>query len=550
MKKILTLCCILLLGASIWAQENASSTDITCPKMESGAQCQLMTEISALHQELSQLRNDVLTLRQDMLTLMSNQEESEFLAKLSNAISTLDGLLWGWPLIILLGAAHLWMTLRLKFIQRYIPLGIKLSVAKDDSGTGEISQFGALAIALAATIGTGNIIGVATAIVKGGPGAVLWCWIFGVLGIATKYAESLISVKFRIHDTDGKTHGGAMYAIERGMNCKSLAIMFAAFTIIASFGIGNMTQSNAIAENMIKTLNVAPESIAAWKGYIGLAEAALIAAVVMGGLKAVSRLCEALVPFMAAFYVIGCIIVLCICNDFVWSAIKLICTEAFSMRAVTGGALGTVMMIALRYGVARGLFSNESGLGSAPIVAANAKTKNAVRQALISSTGTFWDTVIICAMTGICVISAVLKSTNGVVPNWGTFNAPELTSEAFANIPVVGKYILMIALIIFAYTTILGWFCYGSEACHYLGGKWGMPIFRVLFVICIFLGAVCELDMVWNISDLGNGLMAIPNIIAIFALSKVIISESQKYLWSGNINAIDPDCAKIDCEAN
>ncbi|MBR0460035.1 MAG: sodium:alanine symporter family protein [Victivallales bacterium] len=532
MKKICLLMCMMLVLCQLplFAQEK-----------ESGAPTR--SEMAELKAEISSLKDELHSLHDDVKQLLQEQAKDTFMDKLGSLITSFDDLLWGWPLIILLGAAHIFLTFRLRFIQRYIPLGVRLSVTRDDSSSGDISQFGALSIALAATIGTGNIIGVATAIVKGGPGAVMWCWLFGVLGIATKYSEALLSVKYRVRDAEGLTHGGPMYAIERGMKNKPLAIMFAVFTVIACFGIGNMTQSNAVAENMVKTLGVAQEAIPTWKGYIGLAETVLIAIVVMGGLKAVSRLCEALVPFMAAFYVIGCIIVMIICGAYVFPAIKLIVSEAFSLRAVTGGALGTAMMIALRYGVARGLFSNESGLGSAPIIAANARTRNAVRQALISSTGTFWDTVIICAMTGICVIAAMLKKNGGVEPVWSEFSAPALTSGAFEYIPVIGKYILMVALVIFAYTTILGWYCYGEQAFHYLGGKWGLPIFRVIFVIAIFFGAVCSLDMVWNISDIGNGLMAIPNLICLFALSKVLVSETNAYLWHGDINKKDPECS-------
>lgn len=547
MKKSLILIGIFAICISLFAQDATITPE---PVVESTAPATVIapaTDASDVITEIQIMKDDLEEIKGMLKAMVKEQSENAFIDGLNSFIVTFDDLLWGWPMIILLGAAHIFLTIRLRLIQRYIPLGVKLSVTKDDSASGEISQFGALAIALAATIGTGNIIGVATAIVKGGPGAVLWCWLFGILGIATKYAESLISVKFRVKDADGVTHGGAMYAIERGMNCKSLAIMFAIFTSIACFGIGNMTQSNAIAENMVKTLNVTSDLAPTWKAYIGLAEAVLIACVVMGGLKAVSRLCETLVPFMAAFYVIGCITVLCMCHSFILPAIRLIIVEAFSSRAVTGGALGTAMMIALRYGVARGLFSNESGLGSAPIVAACARTRNSVRQALISSTGTFWDTVIICAMTGISVVASQLKLNGGEIPKWSNFSAPELTSTAFSFIPGVGKYILMIALIVFAYTTILGWYCYGEQAFHYLGGKWCMPIFKTLFVIAIFCGAVCSLDMVWNISDIGNGLMAIPNIIALFALSGVIVAETKKYLWTkGGIDQIDPDCISTE----
>lgn len=526
-----------------------------------------------------------------------------FVNGLSSVIEVVDGWLWGWPLLILLGACHIFLTLRLKFIQRYIPLGIRLSLVPDKSEKGEISQFGALSIALAATIGTGNIIGVSTAIVKGGPGAVFWCWLFGVFGIATKYAEGVASVKFRIHDADGKSHGGPMYAMERGMKCKWLAVLFAVFTIGACFGIGNMVQSNAVSKNAVDTFSC----LQPW--HVGLAEAVLIGVVVFGGLKWISRLCETLVPFMALLYVAGCLLVIASCHSYFGPAVKLILADAFSAKAVGGGFLGTMMMMALRFGVARGLFSNESGLGSAPIVAANAKTLNPVRQALISSTGTFWDTVIVCAMTGLAVVSsglaarddaavlppdapaavvsmisvsaadaeavaeevvavaaapeddaadalavfrkhaaaaAAAPATAGRVEYWGEFEAQHLIQGAFAHIPRAGKYVLLISLIIFAYTTILGWYCYGVQAIHYLGGRIGMMVFRPLFIAGIFFGAVFPLNMVWNFSDIANGLMAIPNIISLFALSGVIAAETSKYLWHGDIGTPDPECVGGD----
>lgn len=449
----------------------------------------------------------------------------------SNAVKEVNSFLWGAPLIILLVGVHLYMTFRLKFIQRYIPLGIKLSIAKDNDSNGEISQFGALAIALAATIGTGNIIGVATAIVSGGPGAVFWCWLCGIFGIATKYAESLLSIKYRIKDADGKPHGGPMYAIERGMGIKWLAVLFAIFTVLASFGLGNLTQSNAVAKFTEKTFHLSEY----WTGAIVMI---LIALVVIGGVQWISRLCSVLVPFMAVIYVIGCVIVLCLCAGTVFPAIKLIVTEAFSARAITGGFFGSMIMLAMRYGIARGLFSNESGLGSAPIVAASAKTRNPVRQALISSTGTFWDTVCVCALTGITLVAAVLKFNPNVnfMKDFDADNADVLAEIAFNNIPKCGLILLTIALVIFAMTTILGWFCYGEQAIHYLGGRKAMLSYRLIFVAFIYLGAISKLDLVWNLSDIANGLMAIPNIICIFALSGIVVAETKRYLKDGSID--------------
>ena len=459
--------------------------------------------------------------------------------RIADWISSVDSFIWGPPLLVLLVGCHIFLTFYLKFIQRYVFLGIRLSVRNDSGANGDISQFGALAIALAATIGTGNIIGVGTAIVCGGPGAVFWCWLCGVFGIATKYAEGVLAVKYRIVDTDGMIRGGPMYAIERGMKCKWLAVLFSAFTLLACCGIGSMTQSNAVAETVQKTF-----STPMWA--TGAVEALLILLVVIGGLKFISKVCGALVPSMAVLYVLGCFVIIGRNASTLLPAIRLIVTEAFSTKAVGGGFLGVAMMTAIRYGVARGLFSNESGLGSAPLIAASAKTANPVRQALISSTGTFWDTVCICALTGIALVSTVLKLTPN--PDFSKFSASELAFNAFQRIPYVGKYILAVCLSIFAYTTILGWFCYGRQAIHYLGGKRMFQVFRVVYIPLVFCGAVVSLPTVWNISDIANGLMVIPNAVCLLWLCKVVKSETAKYLWTGKIDDPDPDCVKVNRE--
>ena len=459
--------------------------------------------------------------------------------RIDSWISALDSFIWGPPLLVLLLGCHVFLTFYLKFIQRYVFLGVRLSVRNDSGAEGDISQFGALAIALAATIGTGNIIGVGTAIVFGGPGTVFWCWLCGVFGIATKYAEGVLAVKYRIIDADGMIRGGPMYAIERGMNCKWLAVLFSVFTLLACCGIGSMTQSNAVAETIHKTF-----SAPMWT--IGLAEAMLILLVVIGGLKFISKVCGALVPAMAFLYVLGCFIIIGRNASAILPAVRLIVTDAFSMKAVGGGFLGVAMMTAIRLGVARGLFSNESGMGSAPLIAASAKTANPVRQALISSTGTFWDTVCICALTGISLVSTALKLSPS--PDFSKFTAPELAFNAFERIPYAGKYILAVCLSIFAYTTILGWFCYGRQAIHYLGGIRLFQVFRVAYIPLVFLGAVVSLRTVWNISDIANGLMVIPNVICLLWLCRVVKAETAKYLWTGKIDEPDPDCVRINQE--
>lgn len=317
---------------------------------------------------------------------------------LNDILEQISGFLWGWPMIILLLGTHLFLTIRLRFPQRKIFTAIKLSVQKDKNATGDVSQFGALATALAATIGTGNIIGVATAVALGGPGAVLWCWLTGVFGISTKYAEGLLAVKYRIKTKHGKMLGGPMYALERGLGWKWMAVAFALFTACASFGIGCTVQANAISTLTHESYSISPV-------ITGAVVCLLTAAVILGGVKSIAKVCGMLVPFMAIFYVLGCIYILFVNGNYVWPALQLICTSAFTPEAAGGGFVGTSVMMAARFGIARGLFSNESGLGSAPIVAAAAQTRNPVRQALVSSSGTFWDTVVICALTGLVIVS-------------------------------------------------------------------------------------------------------------------------------------------------
>ena len=436
--------------------------------------------------------------------------------------------IWSWPMIILLLGTHIFMTIRTKGIQRKLGTAIKLSVTRDPGAEGEVSQFGALATALASTIGTGNIIGVGTAIALGGPGAVLWCWLTGVFGIATKYSESLIAVKYRVKTKDGRMQGGAMYALERGLHMKWLALLFAFFGAFASFGIGCATQVNAIATVCKANLGV-PEWV------VGVVVAALTALVIFGGIQSIARVCEKLVPFMAAFYVVGCIIILVINRDFLWPAVKTICTLAFQPGAAAGGLVGSGIMMAMRYGIARGLFSNESGMGSAPIAAAAAQTRNPVRQALVSSTGTFWDTVVVCLMTGLVLVSSIMKNPSidmGRITDGGI-----LTTLAFGQIPVIGPVILVVGMISFAYSTVLGWSYYGERCVEYFIGKKGLIPYRVLYVAVAVLAPVVALDLVWTVADTLNALMAIPNLVAILLLSGVIVKETDKY-----INDLDKKC--------
>ena len=442
---------------------------------------------------------------------------NDFLSELSN-------LLWGWPMIILLLGTHLFLTIRLRFPQRHIFKAIRLSVKKDPDATGDVSQFGSLATALAATIGTGNIIGVATAIALGGPGAVLWCWLTGVFGISTKYAEGLLAIKYRQKTANGKMLGGPMYALEKGLGWKWLAVLFALFTAIASFGIGNTVQANAIA-------TVAHDSYSISPYLTGAFVCLLTGAVVLGGVKSIARVCSMLVPFMAALYVLGCIYILFVNAAYLWPALQLICRAAFSPEAAGGGFVGSTVMMAARFGIARGLFSNESGMGSAPIVAAAAQTRNPVRQALVSSSGTFWDTVVICALTGLVVVSSVIA-----YPDIDFSNGATLTKDAFSKIPYIGRPLLTFGLLTFAFSTILGWCYYGERAVEYLKGKKWVTGYRILYIAAVFVGSVMNLAVVWNLADCMNALMAIPNLLSLLFLNGIIVHETRKYLWRGRID--------------
>lgn len=462
----------------------------------------------------------------------------------SNILDEISSVLWGYPLIILLVGTHLYLTIRLKFPQRKILTAIKLSVAKDKDGDGDVSQFGALATALAATIGTGNIIGVGTAIALGGPGAVFWCWITGVLGIATKYGEGLLAVKYRRVSDRGHMIGGPMFALEYGLKAKWAGVLFSLFTCFAAFGIGSTVQANAITTLATDVVGVSP-----WVS--GAVITLLVGLVVVGGIKSIAKVCTALVPIMAVLYVIGCIILMCLNAEYVWPAIKLICTAAFTPEAAGGGFVGSTVLIAARYGIARGLFSNESGLGSAPIVAASAKTKNPVRQALVSSSGTFWDTVIICAITGIVIVSSVLSYVDTTVVDdtalgsmfgklleaySANMDGGTLTKMAFNKIPVIGGPVLLFGLTTFAFTTILGWNVYSARAVEYVFGYKGVKYWVWIHLVAVFAGSVISLNTVWTLADIANGLMAIPNLIALLLLSKVLVADTDKYLWGGRLD--------------
>ena len=435
-------------------------------------------------------------------------------------VSVVNGVVWGPVMLCLLVGTHVFLTLRTGFIQKKTITAIKLSVTPDSEAAGDVSGFGALATALAATIGTGNIVGVATAVGLGGPGAVFWVWMTGLFGMATKYGEAILAVKYRVRAKDGSFIGGPMYALERGMGQKWLGVLFAVFTAIACFGIGNMTQGNSIAESVLNTFGIP-------KVATGAVLCVLTGLVILGGVNSISKVCEKLVPLMAGFYILGCLIILVMNASYIPATFATIVKAAFNPAAAGGGFVGITMMQCIRYGVARGLFTNESGLGSAPIVDACAATRNPARQALISMSGVFWDTIVVCLMTGLVLVSCIIKDPVGMDGLVGA----NLTSGAFGTIPTVGPIVLTIGLITFAWSTILGWSYYGERAWVYLTGIGSIKPFRVAWTITVFVGCVAALDVVWNVADTLNACMAFPNLVALLGLSGVIASETKKYVY-------------------
>lgn len=462
----------------------------------------------------------------------------QFLETFSTGLKAADAFLWGPPLLILLLGTHLFYTIRLCFIQKYLGTAFKLVVQKDDQIDGNVAPFAALAVALASTIGTGNVVGVATAIVLGGPGAVFWCMVTGVFGMATKYAESLLAVKYRIKDKEGVVHGGPMYVIARGLRQKWLAVIFCIVAGIAVLGTGNLVQSNAIAVIVNKTFGVAP-----WIS--GLIFSILVGLVIMGGLQSIARVCTCLVPLMSGIYLAGCLTLLFMNRGFLVESVEVILKSAFAPRAAFGGVAGYGFMLAARYGIARGLFSNEAGMGSEPIVAATARTRNAVRQGLVSYTGTFC-TIIICAMTGLVIVSCALAYPESVSLKDNSI----LTQSCFEQIPYVGKYLLAFAIFAFASTTLIGWFYYGEECLRYLvKTPWILAGYKVFYTLIAFLGAIGSLSVVWDFANFSNGLMVIPNVISLILLQKVVVAETKKYLWSNRLDEKNPRCVNANSPA-
>ena len=431
-----------------------------------------------------------------------------------NLIKSINNFVWGIPLPLLLLGTHLYFTVKLKGVQKHIKKSIKLSVSSEDEAAGDISSFAALSATLAATIGTGNIVGISTAIALGGPGALFWCWLTGLFGMATSYAECYLGVLYRRKTSDGSYIGGPMYALEYGLNKKWLAVLFSYLTLIASFGVSCSTQARAVTETAHSLWNL-PEYA------VGMTVAVLVGLVIIGGVKSIGKICSRLVPAMGFFYIGGCLIILVLNYKYLLPAINLIIKSAFIPSklpaAVAGGFIGSTIRTAARYGIARGLFTNEAGLGSAAIAAAGAKVSSPSRQALVSMSATFWDTVVMCAITGLVIVSNLLKNPSSVAG----YSFTEFTTAAFAAIPF-GRICLGLSLIAFAVATLIGWSYFGEKAVEYLFGKSGIGTYQICYIVMIFIGSVMTLDLVWELTDLVNAGMVIPNLICLILLRKKI----------------------------
>lgn len=425
-------------------------------------------------------------------------------------IKNLNHFLWNGPMLVLLMATHLFLTFRLRFIQKKIFKGIRLSTKPSSDTKGETSSFAALATTLAATLGVGNIVGVSTAVVLGGPGAILWIWLTGFLGMATTYAECYLGVHFRQKAKDDTYSGGPMYVLEKGLHSKPLAVIYCLLTLVASYGVGCSTQANSITDVTTNLFGLSPYPV-------GIITAIITGLVIIGGIKSIGKLCMRLVPAMGAFYVLACMVLIVMNKDYVLPAISLIFRSAFVPTAVVGGFIGSSIRAAARYGIARGLFSNEAGIGTAAIAAASAKTDSPHNQALVSMSATFWDTVVMCGVTGIVIISNVLKNPESVKGA----SASALTTIAFEQLPF-GGYILGFCIIAFALATLIGWSYFGEKAVVYLFGKDGMKTYKVCYIVMVFIGSILSLEFVWELSDLINAFMIFPNVLTIWLLFKVI----------------------------
>lgn len=432
----------------------------------------------------------------------------------SSVINILNRLLWNGPLLFLLCATHLLFTIRLGFPQKHTFHAIKLSVSSENTGNGKnLSGFATLATTLAATLGTGNIVGVSTAIAYGGAGALFWCWVTGIFGMATAYAECYLSVLFRHKQADGTYVGGPMYVLEKGLHSKFLGGFYALCTLFAAFGVGCTTQASAITDATSSTWHISPH-------LVGIAVALAAGSVIVGGIKSIGSFCTKVVPVLGFLYVSACLFLLWKNASFIPTALSVVLQNAFSKKAVTGGLLGGTFMIAARYGIARGLFTNEAGIGTAAIAAGASETNNPARQGLISMTAVFWDTVVMCALTGLVIITNLLcrpESVNG-------FSKAGLTSAAFTAFPIGGTTFLTVTLIAFAIATLIGWCYFGEKGAEYLFGEKGIRTYHLFYIVMIYIGAIIPMDLVWGMTDVINGIMVLPNILALLALQKRILS--------------------------
>ena len=447
------------------------------------------------------------------------------ITQFQSTLNAISGFVWGWPLMILLIGTGTWFTFLLRGLQfTLLPHALWLAFIKrrETTGLGDISHFQALMTALAATVGTGNIVGVATAIAVGGPGAVFWLWLTGLVGMVTKYSEALLAVKFRVTASNGTMAGGPMYYIEKGLGQKWLAVIFACLTVVASFGIGNMTQANAVSEGLFNTYGINPRDT-------GAVLTVLSGLVLLFGIKGIARCTSVLVPFMILFYLATTIGVLVMNAKAIPSVISLILQHAFTPTAATGGFTGAVLSQTIRVGLARGLFSNESGLGSAPIAAAAARTSHPVVQALVSMTQTFIDTIVVCSMTALVILTSGVWTQTG--PDGKGLTGALLSSTAFSSAyGEWGGQLSTIALVLFAWSTLIGWGYYGEKALQYLAGDKAIPVYRTIFVSAVYLGCVLRLETVWTLSDIFNGLMALPNLVALLILSPLVARETRAYI--------------------
>lgn len=427
-------------------------------------------------------------------------------------------------LVLLLFGTHLYFTVRLGVIQRKLPLGIWLSFTKDSSEIlteNEVSPYSALATALAATIGTGNIIGISAAIAIGGPGAVFWCWLTGFLGVATCYAESFLAVRYKVRDANGRSAGGPMYVLEHRLGKKWLAVLFSVFTVLASFGMGSSVQAYSIRAAAEELVSVSPH-------LVGIMTAVLAGVIMIGGRQTIAKVCTWLVPFMSILYLGGCLWLIVKNKELLPQTVAVIFRTAFCGEAAVGGAAGGAVMTAVRVGVARGLFTNEAGLGSIPMAAASSGSRDAVRQGLVSMTGPFWDTVVMCAVTGIATVGSILENPE----YYAGIPADKICFAAFAQLPAYGGELLAVSLALFAFATIIGWNVYGVTAVRYLAGEKGVSIYQVCYMLSVYLGAVLSMETVWGLADLFNVLMALPNLLCLFLLQREVLDGVRQTNWS------------------